>query len=257
MLKSPLKYAGGKRTLVPRLLELYAPHRSRRLVEPFVGGMNVALGLQPTRALLCDVNPHLMNFWKHLSKGENFTIDMQNDEKFYYRCRESFNTLISLGWSQSSVGAELFYYLNRTGFNGLCRFNKSGKFNVPFGRYKTITYRRDFSEYLESLRSWDLACCRFDDVLPELDDWIYLDPPFHGTFTDYSAGGFDWADQEALAKKFSNHPGPVVASNAATPQILELYQDLGFKIEMLDSRRSIAANGNRNRAQEMLATKNV
>ena len=68
-LDPPLKWAGGKRWLVPRLRELYAPHRHRRLVEPFVGGMAVALGLMPERALLADRNPHLIHFYQWLQRG--------------------------------------------------------------------------------------------------------------------------------------------------------------------------------------------
>jgi DNA adenine methylase len=254
---SPLKWAGGKRTLIPRLLQLYTPHRHRRLVEPFVGGMNVALGLQPDRALLCDANPHLINFYERLRDEYPFTLKMENSEHLYYAYRKCFNELIAGPMRYTQTAAELFYYLNRTCFNGLCRFNRSGEFNVPYGKYKTINYTRDFSRYEELLRKWELKCCRFDDVQFASDDFLYADPPYDGTFTDYSAGGFSWEDQERLALKLAAHVGPVVASNACTERIVGMYEELGFKTETIEMRRSIAANGDRKPAAEMLATKNI
>lgn len=256
-LTAPLKWAGGKRTLVPRLAALYAPHRHRRLVEPFVGGMNVALGLRPERALLCDKNPHLVNFYNRLRDPKPFALEMRHSEHLYYAYRTCFNELISGPAVVSSTAAELFYYLNRTCFNGLCRFNNDGKFNVPFGKYKTINYRHDFSDYAPVLARWELRCCVFDDAHPDSGDFVYLDPPYDGTFTDYSEGGFSWEDQVRLAVKFAAHHGPVVASNAATERVLALYRDLGFRVDTLEVRRSIAANGDRNDALEMLATKNT
>jgi DNA adenine methylase len=260
VLSSPLKWVGGKRTLLPRLLELYAPHRHRRLVEPFVGGMNVALGLQPEHALLADANVHLINFYRRLRYTYAFALHMENYEHLFYKYREAFNSIIKFpGGSDTETAAELFYYLNRTCFNGLCRFNNDGKFNVPFGKYKTINYRRDFSEYAPLLQRWALRNKSFDELLFDVigDDFIYADPPYEGTFTDYSEGGFTWEDQHRLATKLSVHPGPVVASNAGTPPILDLYKGLGFKVETIESKRSIAANGDRANALEMLATKNL
>src|SRR5277367_2461006 len=162
---SPLKWAGSKKALLPQLVFLYAAHQHRRLVEPFVGGMNVALGLQPERALLCDINPHLINFYERLRDEYPFTLKMENDEALYYAYRKCFNELIKGPARYTKTAGELFYYLNRTGFNGLCRFNRSGEFNVPFGKYTTINYRRDFSQYEDLLKSWELKCCRFDDVI--------------------------------------------------------------------------------------------
>jgi DNA adenine methylase Dam len=136
-LKPPLKWAGGKRWLVPHLLPFWQANSHRRLVEPFVGGLAVTLGLQPHRALLNDINPHLISFYRWLQRGLHLTIEMRNDEALYYRQRARFNELITSGLRQSEESAQLFYFLNRTSYNGLCRFNqRKGTFNVPFGRYK-------------------------------------------------------------------------------------------------------------------------
>lgn len=250
-----LKWAGGKRWLVPRMEALWAAHRQRRLVEPFVGSMAIALGVQPQRALLNDTNPHLINFYRWLQKGLTIDIEMANDRDLYYRHRQRFNELIQRGEGDSQEAAELFYYLNRTCYNGLCRFNNQGEFNVPFGRYKTINYTEDFRMYKAILAGWELISGDFTAIKVEADDFIYADPPYDVEFTNYSPGGFSWEDQERLAAWLAQHPGPVVASNQATPRIMDLYQRLGFATEVVDAPRRIACNGDRTPAPEMLAVK--
>lgn len=101
-INSPLKWAGGKRWLVPRLLELWATHHHRRLLEPFVGGMSVALGLTPHQALLNDANPHLINFYHWIKRGLSVSIKMENDSDCYYHHRQRFNDLIKAGETNSS-----------------------------------------------------------------------------------------------------------------------------------------------------------
>lgn len=142
-----LKWAGGKRWQLPHLAPLWAPHEHRRLVEPFCGGLAVTLGLAPERALLNDVNPHLISFYDWLGRGLKIKLPLENNEALFYEYRLRFNALLKAGKGRTAEAASLFYFLNRTGYNGLCRFNQSGEFNVPFGSYKTINYTRDFSAY--------------------------------------------------------------------------------------------------------------
>ena len=85
-LTPPLKWAGGKRWLVQHLQHIWQKHSDRRLVEPFCGGLAIALGLQPHKALLNDINPHVVNFYKCLQKGLKLEIDVENDREFYYGC---------------------------------------------------------------------------------------------------------------------------------------------------------------------------
>ncbi len=122
-------------------------------MEPFCGGLAVTLGLLPARALLNDANPHLINFYRWLQKGLTADLDMENHERLFYRHRTRFNRLVADGREDTAEGAALFYYLNRTGFNGLCRFNNKGEFNVPFGRYARIGYTHDFTPYKDAFRS--------------------------------------------------------------------------------------------------------
>ena len=254
-LKPPLKWAGGKRWLVPHLAPIWRRYSDRRYVEPFCGGLAVVLGLQPERALLNDINPHLINFYRHLQNGMQLRIDMRNDEQLFYRQRERFNKLIQNGGAKSSEAAELFYYLNRTCFNGLCRFNKGGGFNVPFGTYKRINYASDFSEHASTFRKWKFTNVDVEKVAMKAGDFVYADPPYDVEFTTYSSGGFSWNDQRRPAKMLADHPGPVVISNQATPRIVELYRDLGFELSYLEGPRRISCTGDRTAAREVLAIK--
>jgi DNA adenine methylase len=256
-LAPPLKWAGGKRWLVPRLQPIWAAHAHRLLAEPFVGGMAVALGLQATTALLNDTNPHLINFYRWLQRGFVISIEMENDRHLYYQHRQRFNALTRRGDAHTAEAAALFYYLNRTGFNGLCRFNSKGEFNVPFGRYKTIRYTTDFSPYVEALRGWQFRSDDFSALSIRDDAFIYADPPYDVEFTAYSPGGFNWRDQVRFAEWLAQHPGPVIVSNQATERILELYRRLGFKIEIIEAPRFISCNGDRTPAREMFASKGI
>jgi DNA adenine methylase len=256
-LKPPLKWAGGKRWLVPHLRPIWAERRRRRLVEPFCGGLAVTLGLRPERALLNDINPHLVNFYRFLQGGLQIEMPLRNSERAYYAARTRFNRLLAQGEHGSREAAELFYYLNRTGYNGLCRFNQKGEFNVPFGRYRTIGYVRDFSGYAEPLSRWQFSGVDFQKLRLRQDDFIYADPPYDVEFTSYSKDGFDWDDQVRLARWLAAHPGPVVLSNQATDRVVKLYRSLCFRLRFLHAPRLINCTGDRTPAKEVLAMKNL
>lgn len=255
--KPPLKWAGGKRWQLTELLPYWRAHAGRRLVEPFCGGLAVATGLVPERALLNDVNPHVINFYRWLKKGLAIDFEMANDERKYYRARERFNELLSTGRGTTAEAAGLFYYLNRTGYNGLCRFNSKGGFNVPFGTYKTISYRTEFKEYREAFRGWMFTCMDFEQLELEPHDFVYADPPYDVQFTQYSKGGFGWDEQQRAAEWLSGHKGPVILSNQATPRIVKLYRDLRFDLTFLNAPRRISCTGDRTPAPEVLALRNL
>ncbi len=254
-LTPPLKWAGGKRWLVPYLQDTWQKHSNRRLVEPFCGGLAIALGLHPQKALLNDINPHVINFYKCLQKGLKLEIDTENLRDFYYAQRVEFNRLIQVGEADTPKAAQLFYYLNRTGYNGLCRFNQKGGFNVPFGKYKKINYNEDFSAYKAILSQWKFTNTDFGKIKINSNDLIYADPPYDVEFRQYSRNGFEWSEQERLAQWLANQNCPAIASNQATDRILSLYRDLGFEYKILDAPRRISCNGDRVPAKEMLAYK--
>ena len=254
--RPPLKWVGGKRWQVPYVQILYEGHEHRRLVEPFSGGLAITLALQPKRALVNDINAHLINFYDHLKHGLRIDFQMSNSEIQYYRGRDRFNELIAAGDHTSAEAAGLFYYLNRTGYNGLCRFNRSGGFNVPFGRYARLNYTTDFTPYRKTFAGWKISNKDFEALSLSSSDFIYADPPYDVEFTKYSKEGFSWDDQVRLAEWLVKRPGPVVLSNQATPRITELYKSLGFRLNYHQAPRMISCNGDRTPATEVLATRN-
>lgn len=265
-----LKYAGGKRALVPQIAKYWKPYSDRRLVELFVGSAAVALGLKPEKALLNDLNPHLINLHRWVQKGLEVKLETQNERAFYIEQRRKFNQLIKSGGEASCEAAELLYYFNRTGFNGLMRFNSKGLFNVSFGKYKTTNCITDFSPWQQACDRWEFIFGRSVDVQCQPNDFIYADPPYDSVleipkndaaeqmvlfpgfeaapkkgsgFTGYSGDRFDWKDQLNLAEQLAAHRGPALISNAATPRILKLYEELGFKIERVMEARNISCDG--------------
>lgn len=256
-LKPPLKWAGGKRWQLPYLLPLWKNHTRRRLIEPFCGGLAVALGLMPKRSELNDINPHVIHFYEWLKRGLVITLPMKNQEQMYYAHRERFNKLLTNGAAHTKEAASLFFYLNRTGYNGLCRFNQSGKFNVPFGRYTTIAYTRDFSAYRDTFSDWNFTSTDFQKIPIRKGDFIYADPPYDVEFTQYAKNGFTWDDQVRTAEWLARHKGPVILSNQATKRIVELYTKLGFTLQFAHAPRMISCTGDRTPALEVMALKNL
>jgi DNA adenine methylase len=256
-LRPLLKWAGGKRWQLPVLRRLWAGHERRRLVEPFCGGLGVAMGLRPEQALLNDVNPHLVNFYRWVRRGLTADVPMANDRALFDQHRRRFNALLQEGASGSREAALLFYYLNRTGYNGLCRFNRRGAFNVPFGRYARIQYRHDFSAYRDLFTRWTFSAVDVSEVGYRPEDFVYADPPYDVRFTQYARGGFAWADQQRTAELLARHPGPVVLVNQATPRVEALYRECGYVLEYLNGPRRINCTGDRTPAREILATRNL
>lgn len=256
-MRPPLKWAGGKRWLLPHLRPLWANHEHRRLVEPFAGGLSVTLGLRPERALCNDINPHLVNFFRQAQDGLEVTIAVENSAEMYYEHRDRFNELIRTGHADTPLAAQLFYYLNRTGYNGLCRFNKKGLFNVPFGRHAQIAYLLDFRGYMPAVAGWEFRSGDFEDVPVGPGDFVYADPPYDVQFTSYAQGGFGWPDQVRLAEWLARLDAPVVLSNQATPRIVDLYRSLGFTLTFLEAPRMISCTGDRAKAVEVLAARRL
>ena len=255
--RPPLKWAGGKRWQLPHLEPFWKAHNYRRLVEPFCGGLAVTTGLMPERALLNDINPHLINFYTWLKRGLSISFAMENDSADFYRARMRFNELLPPAKSDSAEAAGLFYYLNRTGYNGLCRFNSRGSFNVPFGKYTNIKYKRDFTEYREAFADWTFTNIDFEKIPLDDEDFVYADPPYDVEFTRYSKDGFGWEEQERAAEWLAKHKGPVILSNQATPRIVKLYRSLGFSLKFINAPRRINCTGDRTPAPEVLALRTV
>ena len=252
---SPIRWAGGKKWLLPYFNALVTGVKYNAFVELFAGGAALSFGREETNVVLNDINTPLMRMYYHLHKG-TLQQHIQASAEEYYVIRERYNaTKRSQGRSYEPQYASDFYFLNQYGFNGLYRENSSGDFNVPYGK-RTHVKLKDLGKYRTLMQKWILANHDYANLQLAADDLVFADPPYDGTFTDYSAGGFSWDDQERLATILSRAPCPVVATNAATPAILEMYKDLGFNLRTLEAPRRISRNGDRTPALEMLAWRN-
>lgn len=254
-----LKWPGGKRWLAPCIESVYNACGRPYYVEPFAGGMSVALRIRPTNATINDLNPHLINFYQQLQEGVYIpsVMPMANSLDYYYSTRRSFNEHVEINHITGPLMAAYFYYLCKTCFNGLCRFNKTGHFNTPYGRYDKINYALD-KDVIEVIKEWDFYVGDFTDVEVESGDFIYLDPPYKGKFAGYTSAGFNPADHDRLLAWISKHDGPIVLSNSMDEGLVTAYHRAGFKVGEVYGPRSIAADGEaRGLASEILAFRGV
>lgn len=256
-LKPILKWVGGKRWLLPTLHKIWPAFSDCTLVEPFTGGMSVALGLQPQQAILNDANPHLINLYMQIKKGLDIKHRFKNQESYYYKMRSKFNHLTSIKNYKTKEAASIFYYLIKTGFNGLCRFNNNGEFNVPFGLHRVINYHKSFVDYKNLFKNWSFYSKDFEKLKLKGNEFLYLDPPYDVEFTKYHSKDFTIDDQKRLAIWLDRHNGPMIASNQATKRMLELYRDFNFEVYTINAPRRVSCTGDRKPALEMLAFKNI
>lgn len=251
-MKPLLKWPGSKHWLVPRIAEFWDGHS--RVVIPFSGSAAVELGLSPRNCLSNDINQLTSNFHRKVRAGLSFPSDWPTDKGNFLRLRAEFNALIESGDIYGSKAAQLFWYINKAGFNGLLRFNSSGFCNTPWGGDRRLP-AVDAAAYMPLMDSWQITSLDFEALSLQPGDFVYADPPYDGGFSDYSSGGFTWADQIRLAEWLSGHDGQVLLSNAWTDRILDLYQSLGFECVQIEAPRFISCNGNRAKALEVLAFK--
>ncbi len=263
-MKPFLKWAGGKYRIVGRIKEQLPP--GNRLVEPFVGSGAVFLNTSYANYLLCDNNADLINLFQVLKEeGETFVkycrdyfTPALNREEEYYRFRSEFNRT-----GNKKQKAALFLYLNRHGYNGLCRYNASGEFNTPFGRYvKPYFPEKEMLYFARKAQKATFICQDFRKTMAKAKpgDVVYCDPPYvplSGTanVTEYSSGGFGLKEQQKLAEmagKLAGEGIPVLLSNHDTDFVRQIYR--GAQITSFKVRRFISCQGdNRNKAGEILA----
>ena len=268
--KTILKWAGSK----VRIMEQLRPHlpNTKRLVEPFAGSCAVMMNTDYEQYLIADANRDLINLYIQLIESPKLFIadakewfDGQNNESSYYYSRSLFNHIKSdlppIEQPAPLELASLFFYLNRHCYNGLCRYNKKGGFNVPFGNYKKPYFpENEINAFVLKAEKSRIVALEWQDTLSlvEDNDGIYCDPPYMSngdSFTQYHTTGFTDADHEALAialKDINDNQGnPITVSNS--PEAKALYADLGFTIHEIEAPRTIAANGNRKAAKEIIA----
>jgi len=182
---------------------------------------------------------------------------MENSSDAYYAYRKFFNALLARGPRAHAEAASLFYYLNRTGFNGLCRFNSRGEFNVPFGSYARIAYVRDFARTAPCSRVWEFSERRLRSVAAEACRLRLRDPPYDVPFTQYARGRFSWDDQ-VRARRVARAPsGSGGALEPGTRASSRSTSGWDMTVRFLGARAGFSCTGDRTPAREVLATRNV
>lgn len=255
-----LKWAGGKRALVPEIARL-APGSFGNYYEPFLGGGAVffALDSRIRNAYLSDVNSELIITYRMVQRRARLLIErLASHEKKHSRIRYYYKVREQHSHKQAVDVAARFIYLNKTCFNGLYRVNKSGLFNVPKGSYKNpaICDEANLRAVSGVLRKASLLIRDFGKLTPSDGDFVYCDPPYDGTFTAYDAGGFGEDDQHRLrdaVEHWRAAGAKVLLSNSDTPLIRRLYRAKHFKLHEVQAPRNINCKSNgRTPAAELL-----
>lgn len=270
-LKPFIKYCGGKTKLLPYILENLPTKEFKNYFEPFVGGGSVFFGLLTKDVTyncnrnytISDINDNLINCYEVIKTNVQDLITELSKEIYgneydkYYIRRERYNE-IKFDETNLVEKAALFIYLNKCGYNGMYRENSKGQFNIPFGKMKNpkICDTQTLRKVSESLQNVHVECCEYDNILEvvEKDDFVYFDPPYHETFTDYTNNKFGQDEQHNL-KKFvdilTEKGVYVMLSNSATDFIKDLYKD--YKQINLTTKYSLGGKGaDRGDKQELL-----
>ncbi|MDR0205794.1 MAG: Dam family site-specific DNA-(adenine-N6)-methyltransferase [Bacteroidales bacterium] len=254
-MKPLVKYRGGKSNEIPNI-EKHIPRYSGRYIEPFFGGGALYFHLEPKRAVINDINLKLMAFYsgvknsysnlrKELDEIEkiygvnrrqfdvlkqltpNERVEDKNEE-LYYQIRDMFNDLTEKKYSD----ALLYFFINKTAYSGMIRYNSKGEFNVPFGRYQHLNTSLVTKKHSDLLSNTDVHNTDYKDIfdIAKSDDFMFLDPPYDCIFSDYGneeyKDGFNDECHIALAKDFKNLNCKALLVIGRTPLIEKLYENM-------------------------------
>lgn len=229
-----LKWPGGKRWLLPTLIEIASSFDFNIYREPFLGGGALFFALRPSHAVLSDVNADLINTYRQVKYKSKQLIEILQPLPMGL---EQFNEFRSSKTGTSLQRAVRFLYLNRTAFGGMYRLNRAGEFNVPFGGGERTTEPLWESDLLRcaarALRNAVLCATDFEPMISEAasGDFLYCDPTYtvahnNNGFVRYNERNFSWADQARLAeccRKAAARGAMVVVSNAYHEEVLNLF----------------------------------
>ena len=269
-LKPFIKYCGGKAKLLPYIVENLPEVKFKNYYEPFVGGGSVFYNIytlynNDITYTISDINESLMNCYDKIKNSVDEVINelrrdiYKNDINSYYDRRKRYNELKYLTTDDILIEkVALFIYLNKCGYNGMYRENLKGEFNIPFGRMKKpkICDEELLRIVSDSLRNVNIGCCEYNDILNVIEkgDFVYLDPPYHETFTDYTNNKFGEDEQKKLklfVDTLRDKGVYIMLSNSSTGFIKELYKD--YKQINLTTKYSLGGKGaNRGDKEELL-----
>jgi len=262
-MKPIVKYRGGKSKEIP-FFEQYIPRDYHTYYEPFLGGGAVYFTLEPEHAVVNDINDKLISFYRDLRDNfdrfvaecnkvsQEYTINRaafdrlkeqyptthveDANEALYYKIRDMFNGKIQSEYCYSL----LYYFINKTSYSGMIRYNASGDFNVPFGRYKSFNGDVVTQEHCDLLKRTQLFNTDYEEIfgMATENDFMFLDPPYDCIFNDYgNEGGFNEEEHRRLAANFNNLNCRCLMVIGETPLTEELYRN--HIIDRYDKRYSV------------------
>ncbi|MFR2305115.1 MAG: DNA adenine methylase [Roseburia sp.] len=264
-----VKWAGGKRQLIPQIRERM-PEKYNDYYEPFVGGGAVIFDLLPANALINDINIALINtyrticnepdaFLKEVNRLDN---DMWEDgKKYYYSIREHYNDKLMRSEYDVELAA-LFVFINKHCFNGLYRVNGKGLFNVPYNNSRRVSIDEEAimaaSEYLKGVTiidgDFEQACKN-----AKKGDFVFIDSPYAPlnptSFESYTKEGFDIESHKRLAKLYNELTARgcyCMLTNHNTELINELYGNKDYKIDVVSVKRMINSDASNRVGEEVI-----
>lgn len=252
MTKPVLKYRGGKSKEIPEIIK-YIPKFSGRYIEPFFGGGSLYFYLGPSSAIINDINSPLMDFYLGIQKDfdivkkelkqiqdtyetnrkmfEDLKKKHPNDrvadlnESLYYQIRDMFNENTKPLYHKATI----YYFINKTAYSGMIRYNSQGKFNVPYGRYKNFNTDLLTKNHSDLLEKTKIMVGDYQKVFSSAmkDDFIFLDPPYDCVFSDYgneeTKDGFSEEMHRKLASDFYKLKCKALMVIGKTDLTMELY----------------------------------
>jgi DNA adenine methylase len=254
-MKPLLKYRGGKSKEIPHLIK-HIPKYSGRYIEPFFGGGALFFHLEPKRAIINDINSKLIAFY--LGVKDNFEtlktelteiekLYIKNRKKFeelksktpeervddanepiYYQIRDMFNDLTEKKYSD----ALLYFFINKTAYSGMIRYNTKGEFNVPYGRYANLTTSLVTKAHNKLLANTEIYNLDYSEIfkMSKDNDFMFLDPPYDCVFSDYGnvehKDGFNERNHIELANQYKRLKCKALMVIGRTTLSEKLYGDM-------------------------------
>uniref|UniRef100_UPI003FF128F4 DNA adenine methylase n=1 Tax=Lachnospira sp. TaxID=2049031 RepID=UPI003FF128F4 len=264
-----VKWAGGKRQLIPQIRERM-PEKYNNYYEPFVGGGAVLFELQPANALINDINKALINTYNIICNEADAFLEAVNrlDEemwedgkKYYYSVREHYNDKLMKSEYDVELAA-LFVFINKHCFNGLYRVNGKGLFNVPYNNSRRASADenviREVSKYLKGVK---IINGDFEEACKDAKkgDFVFIDSPYAPlnptSFESYTKEGFDIESHKRVAKLYDELTGRgcyCMLTNHNTELINELYGNKGYKIDVVSVKRMINSDASNRVGKEVI-----
>ena len=276
-----IKYRGGKSKEISHFIS-NMPENYNRYIEPFFGGGALYFYLEPQNAIINDVNTKLYSFYKQMQEeypsvrkqlDELQMVYEQNQKEYeglkkkhpeervenknealYYKIRDMFNHKIESEYLEAVV----YFFINKTAYSGMIRYNAKGEYNVPFGRYKNLNTKLITDKHYELLKRTEIYNYDYSEIfnMAGNNDFIFLDPPYDTDFSNYEGKDFTKKDQERLAEALKKTKAQFILVIKNTEFIYSLYKDI-FQILTFDNQYTYNVRSRNNRNVEHLIITNL